>query len=291
MSGLIVLFVTAYTVLAVMGAAAIVWQVVHPRRKTFAIALAQGLPTHPTMFGLKGEEVTFNLPGNHTTPGWIIEGKRPDGPTILLLHGHRDSIYGALRFADQLARYAAYVVTFDWPAHGGCSARWMTCGKHEPAAALAVLQGLPDEIRERPVALFGYSLGGQIAIKTAAEHPRFDGVIVDGAYRRWDTPIRLRLQGMRVPVFPYVHLAGLAFWSLGLIRNFDRAGYAARIEVPLLVIHGSDDRVCPIHEGRELADAAPDSTFIRIEAGRHNRLHDHDPEGYHSALSSFFDRL
>lgn len=291
MFGLVILFSVAYALLVLLCTAAIVLQIVRPRRKTFAVALAWGLPTQPSELGLEGEEAVFNLPGGHTSPGWIIEGEKADGPTVLVLHGHRDAACGALPFAQALSRYAAHVVVFDWPAHGGCSAKWMTCGVREPGDAVAVLDGLPDALRERPVVLFGYSLGGQIAVKTAAVHDRFAGVIIDGAYRRWDTPIRLKLKQMRVPAWPMMALVGLVFWLTGMTRRFDRAAYAQRIDKPVLVLHGSDDRICPIEEGRELAEHAPDAAFVSFEGGQHNRLLTADPKRYHAALDTFFKTI
>lgn len=292
MPGLIPLFLIAFALIALVGAAGIVLLIVRPRRKTFAIALARGLPTDPADLGLDAVEATFNLPGNHTSPGWIISGKDPKGPTVLVLHGHGDCAYGALRFVNELARYAAHLIVFDWPAHGRCTASWMTCGMREPDDVLAVLDGLPDDVRSKPLVLFGYSLGAQIAIKTAGLHPeRFAGVIADGPYRRWDTPIRERLALHRAPAWLFMPLVGTAFHTSGLLRGFDRAIYAAKITAPLLILHGSDDRVCPIEEGRQLADAAPNSTFVEIVGGRHNRLHEQDPETYHAALASFFQTI
>jgi len=161
MTGLIFLFLIAYLLIATVGSVALVLMIVRPRRKSYAFALAHGLPTDPSELGLTGEEVTFNLPGNHTTPGWIIRGKNPAGPTLLLLHGHRDFTSGAKRFLNAYAPFVAHIVLFDWPGHGGCSAPWMTCGKREPDDAIAVLDGLPDDIRNKPIVLFGYSLGGR----------------------------------------------------------------------------------------------------------------------------------
>lgn len=292
MTGLILLFLLAYLLIALIGSAAIVLLILRPRRKTYAHALAHELPTEPAELGLHAQQVTFNLPGQHTTPGWIIQGNAPNGPVVLVLHGHRDSTYGALRFVPSLVPFACQVVVFDWPGHGECSAEWMTCGKREPDDALAVLDGLPDPLRNRPAVLFGYSLGGQIAVKTAALYPdRFVGVIVDGPYRRWDTPIRLKLRRYRVPQFPFIQIVGLFFYLTGLIRNFDRIQYANRILCPLLVLHGTDDRVCPIQEGKDLADAAPNSTFVPIQGGRHNQLHQQAPQQYAGALRAFFHQL
>lgn len=289
MLGLLLLFVIAYLLIAFIGTAIIVFTIVRPRRKSYAYAVAHSLPTEPSDFERAAEEVTFNLPDNHTSPGWIITGDNPGGQAVLVLHGHRDFVHGAMRFVPMLTPHASHIVLFDWPGHGGCTAPWMTCGKREPGDAIAVLDGLPDAIRNKPITLFGYSLGGQIAVKTAGLYPdRFAGLILDGAYRRWDTPIRLKLRCHRVPAFPFIHLTGLLFGLTGLIRNFDRAQYIKRFANPTLVLHGTDDGICPIHEGKELAEAAPNSTFIEVKDGGHNRLHEQAPEQYAEALSDFF---
>lgn len=296
MIGLILLFLTAYALIALIVSSAIVFAIVRPRRRTYAFAVAHGLPLEPSELGLSGQEVTFNLPGpssgGHTTPGWVLEGSNADGPVVLILHGHRDFIHGASRFVATLAPHASYLVLFDWPGHGGCTAPWMTCGKREANDVIAVLDGLPDTIRDKPIALFGYSLGGQIAVKAAGLYPdRFAGVIIDGAYRRWDTPIHLKLQRYRVPSFPFVQLVGLFFYATNLIRNFDRVQYAKRYPGPMLVLHGTEDRICPLQEGKELADAAPNSTFVPIEGGQHNKLHEQEPEAYAQALENLFSAV
>jgi len=292
MTGLILLFLTAYLLIALIGSAAIVLMIVRPRRKTYAHAVAHDLPTDPADLGLDAHEATFNLPGNHTTPGWVITGKNPDGPSVLILHGHTDYTHGALRFVPQLAPFASHLVVFDWPGHGSNTAEWMTCGMREPHDAIAVLDGLPDELRTRPIVLFGYSLGGQIAVKTAGLYPdRFAGVIVDGPYRRWDTPIRLKLKRYSIPAFPFIQLVGLFFYAAGLIRNFDRTEYAKQYPGPLLVLHGTADRICPIEEGKDLADAAPKGTFVPIEGGQHNRLFLEDPQTYEAALHLLFTEI
>ena len=288
MLGLFLLFAAAFLVIVVLGSAGVLWAILRPRRKTFAVAVALDCPTEPAELDLSGEPATFNLPGGHTSPGWIIKGDKPGGPTVLVLHGHRDSRYGALYRAKDLAPYAGHVVVFDWPAHGDCTAKWMTCGQREPADAIAVLDGLPPELTDKPVVLFGYSLGGQIAVKTAGVYDRFAAVIADSPYRFWASPIKMRGRKLGYPVLIFLPLVAVGLRLIGSLKDFDRARYAAQIKVPLLVLHGTDDRICPHEEGRQLAEAAPRGEFVSIEGGRHIRLLTHDPAGYHGALTRVF---
>jgi len=101
----------------------------------------------------------------------------------------------------------------------------------------------------------------------------------------------MKLKRYRVPAFPFIQLTGLFFWLANLIRNFDRADYAKRFPKPILVLHGTDDRVCPIEEGKALANAAPNATFVPIEGGRHNQLHEQEPKQYAQALENFFKTI
>lgn len=296
MLGLAVLLLVAFGLIVLIGSIAILLGITRPRRKTFAVAVALGCPTEPADLGLEGEEALFSLPArgkahDHTSPGWIIKGERPNAPAALILHGHRDSRYGALYRAQTLAPFVSHCVVFDWPAHGDCTAQWMTFGRREADDVAAVADGLPPELTANGLVLFGYSLGGQIAIKAAAEHPRFAGVIADGPYRHWDSPIRARLGTFGVPAGLFVPVLGLAFRAMGWLPGFDRARYAGKLDIPLLVLHGTDDAVCPHHEGQALADAAPHGELVSFPGGGHLHLPTHDKGKYEAAVAAFFEKV
>ena len=76
---------------------------------------------------------------------------------------------------------------------------------------------------------------------------------------------------------PMTLLRGLAddlrldVWLMGYMRNlFDSRSKIDRIHSPLLFLHGSDDEVVPIAEGRQLFDAArADKRFVEIHGVGH----------------------
>jgi pimeloyl-ACP methyl ester carboxylesterase len=49
-------------------------------------------------------------------------------------------------------------------------------------------------------------------------------------------------------------------------------GHAAKLKMPLLVLHGADDRETPTTDGRVLADAWPDAEFREIPGLGHMRI-------------------
>jgi uncharacterized protein len=134
----------------------------------------------------------------------------------------------------------------------------------------AVQHVAPDRI-----VFFGWSLGSAVAIDLAL-NVEDAGLILEGA-----PASQAGLSQRRYPLFP-VHL---------LMRNlFDSRSKIDRIQSPMLFLHGSDDEVVPIAEGRQLFDAARgDKRFVEIHGGGHVNLADVDPKTFSGAIRQFLD--
>jgi hypothetical protein len=84
-------------------------------------------------------------------------------------------------------------------------------------------------------------------------------------------------------------LAFLAFFSR---YRFPCAEFLRRVNVPVLVMHGDDDHVVPLEQGRRLFDGiAGSKQFVRIRGGDHNDLTPSDPEVYWQAVDRFVASL
>lgn len=57
--------------------------------------------------------------------------------------------------------------------------------------------------------------------------------------------------------------------QLGAFTSFDVTDRLERIRLPTLVIHGSDDQVVPVANGRLLHEKLPASQYLEIEGGSH----------------------
>ena len=306
--GLLVLFAAAYGVLLALMVGGVLWQMNRPRRKTLGVSLAMGGPGDPADLEMIGREVTFNLADATGSPGWIIDGRRADGPVAVVVHGHRDSRYGSLYRAQMLLPYTSAVVVFDLPGHGDAEAGSCRMGGREARDVWAVIQGLDrDWLGGRPIVLLGYSMGAVIAVKAAAEGPDDDdapalsGLIACAPYRFWDEGLRGQMARRSLPQFPAVALVGLALsiaakldprgWGLGLAPGFDVAAWAGKVDIPTLVLHGDADRICPLSAGRAVADAAPLGRLVVIPGGTHNQLLAAGYDQVHEALAGFFADL
>jgi pimeloyl-ACP methyl ester carboxylesterase len=204
-------------------------------------------------------------------PVWDVEGDAPDGLVIVLSHGWGDSRIGGLSRAAGMAPFASRLILWDMPGHGEAPG---TCslGTREVEALLALIERVGGQ-----VALYGWSLGAGVSIAAAAQSAAVSAVIAEAPYRLAPTPARNVLQSIGMPW--RVNLP-LAMWLLGSRfgvgpnwTGFDRVAIAAKLHVPLLVIHGQQDDICPIQDGRGIvAGAKSTGTMCEVANGGHHSL-------------------
>ena len=167
-----------------------------------------------------------------------------------------------------------------------------------------------------PFALLGISQGGAACIAYAAQHPeRVSHMILYGAYARGafarENPelareYRLVAEAVRVgwgkenPAFRQLFTSrfipgGTAeqiSWFNELCRRTTTAEIAGelmrmrakmdvvhlldQVRVPTLVVHGREDNICPVTEGRLLASAIPNAQFVELDSKNHVLL-EHEP--------------
>lgn len=254
-----------------------------PPRRTYASAVARSLPGDPSELptprsfetwmarcAFRKRDIDFVV--------WDIEGDDPEAPVIICTPGWGDSRIGALPRLDALAPVASRIIAWDPPGLGE-SPGLCELGTREHRAIQCMMDQLSSEAQARGVVLYGWSLGAGVSIVGAdvlANDARIRAVIAEAPYRLPWTPARnvIRNAGM-----PWAINGPIAFGLLGVQlgvgprwRGFDRAERARRISQPLLVIHGTQDDVCPVEDGRSIAKNASHGMFMPIEGAHHNDL-------------------
>jgi pimeloyl-ACP methyl ester carboxylesterase len=293
--GLMILFAAALAVIWLSGGWLLVHAMMHPDRKTYGVVLARDGITDPKELNLLAEEVTFGMPDNTLSPGWIIEGAQLDGPTIITTHGWTNSRYGSLYKAQRLAQWASRVIVYDMRGHGDHTAKVCTVGQLEPNDLCVIM----DHVQQTPAEKFilvGSSMGAGITLHAAvndqSHHNRVVGVILDGPYRYAMQPVASHLRLKRIPSEPFCMIANamlrIMFWNF---TRYDRAQQASLLKCPLLVLHGSDDPICPASAGKAIANAATNGTYVEIAGGEHGGLPLVDEKTYHDAIDQFIQGI
>jgi pimeloyl-ACP methyl ester carboxylesterase len=297
--GLAVLLLVGLLIALVAATWYTVHMLTHPPRRTYASALARNRAGDPGELdaGPRGKHrwSAWNLRWrNLDLPVWDIEGDKPDGPVIILSHGWGDSRIGGLTRTPALAAFASRLILWDMPGHGEAPG---TCslGNYEVESLLALVDRVGS-----PAILYGWSLGAGVSIAAAArlDPARVSAVIAEAPYRLPQTPARNVLRSFGLPWRINLPLAltilGVRFGIGPKWRGFDRAELAAGLRVPLLVIHGAQDDICPVQDGRDIAQAAkgPHEMIELDDAGHHSLWTDaKSSEGCAAAVDRFLSAL
>jgi uncharacterized protein len=128
--------------------------------------------------------------------------------------------------------------------------------------------------------LYGYSLGGAVAIALAQEVDGMAGVVVESTF----TSIADLVRTMRWGWVPFVNIA--------VTQNFNSLQRIASVNEPLLFLHGTADGIVPHTMSDRLfaaARAVPDGKkrLVKIEGASHRGAMSLDPDTYGRALDEF----
>lgn len=319
--GLALLFAVAAGVLLLLGAVAMAIGLSRPPRFTYATALARRLPTSPQDLQLPAREVVVRLSDATTTPAWVIEPPTPDPAdprrgrrpphapasrplSLVITHGWGDGRHGLLPLAVRLLPHFQQVVLYDLRAHGDSTARLSRLGRVEPDDLAQVLrQTLPADDhdaapRSPDVVLMGLSMGAGISIDTAVRGPsdvrrRIAAVIAEGTSLNGTQPLIGFLQHNRIPARPLAWLTSFLLALANLPRptvpRTDRL--AARLDRPLLLLHGGRDPICPVASARRIAAASPHARLVEFDDAAHLDLVARQPERYLEAVCGLLGRL
>lgn len=186
------------------------------------------------------------LQNGDTVRTWYWQHPSPDAPAVLYLHGARWNLHGSVFRMERWMEMGFSVLAIDYRGFGA-STRLLPSEQSAYEDALAALRELarrqPDPTRRF---IFGHSLGGAIAIDLAAraQDVAVAGIVVEASF----TSIEDML-----PTTRWGHLPGA---SLFVTQRFASVRKLAAITRPLLIIHGTADRIVPHTMSDELYAAA-----------------------------------
>lgn len=228
----------------------------HPARRS--VTRAPSVPFEDENF--MGSGVTLR--------GWRVRGSGTKRGTLIYLHGIADNRAAGAGVAERFARRGFDVIAYDSRAHGESGGAACTYGYYEKEDLKRVL----DTVTVRPVVLLGASLGAAVALQTAAEDHRVEAVVAAEVFSDLSTLVR-----ERVPFFvtrQTIEKALALAERQGEFRvsEVSPIAAAARIKVPVLIIHGARDRdTNPDHSSRVFEALRAPKRLILVPNAKHNQ--------------------
>lgn len=187
--------------------------------------------------------------------------------TILYSHGNAEDLGDILPWLERLRCAGFAVFAYDYHGYGTSEGKPTERNSYRDIdAAYDYLTGQLKVPPQRIIA-HGYSVGGGPAVDLAARRP-LAGLILESSFI---TAFRVVT---RIPLSPF-----------DCFRNIDKIKKA---HVPVLVIHGSDDRVVPVSHGERLfKEAGEPKRFLRVAGADHMNLREVAGNRYEEALRDF----
>ncbi len=223
---------------------------------------------------------------------------RDGAPLQILFHGYRSvadrDFCGGMKLCLQSGCNALLV---DQRSHGRSGGRTLTLGIKERRDCLdwvryAVNRFGPDV----KIILCGVSMGAAtVLMATELSLPEnVVGITADCGYSSPKAIIQKVIRHKKLPVwlvYPFVRLGARLYGRFGL-ETGSAAGSLTGCKVPVLFIHGEDDRFVPCSMGRENYEACASEKYILTVPGAgHGMCYFGDMGAYEEAVRAFVVRV
>jgi alpha-beta hydrolase superfamily lysophospholipase len=285
-------------VLAVVEIAA--WSLVAPSRSRSHHA--EDDPAARELDGLVQPIEVRAADGARLAGGYMpAQGPTPTGRTVLLLHGFAETSRALeRRRMTALSRHGWNVAALDSRAYGQSDGPYATFGGRESSDIRIWLDRLAECVSRsgpdsgfRP-ALWGRSMGAQIAMRTAAEDARVAALVLESPLIDLAAATAAALRGRRFPMSGLLArlILGRARKLAGMPLDRPRPiDLAPRLTCPVLILHGSDDVLVSADDALRLATAFANSATCRHVAGAgHSDVVESGGEPLLSEVAAFLDK-
>ena len=174
-------------------------------------------------------------------------------------------------------------------SHGNSGGEYFTYGFHERKDVSQLIDFLEKYHKEESqhIAVMGISAGGAIAISSSAYDNRIKALITISAFADLNKTIV-----KQVPWLP-------SFWRKRAIANAEEIAkfniaeispikQIAKVNCPILIVHGRVDKYIPFADGKKLYDAAKgEKYFYAVEGANHSTVLDKGGEALQNRIVDF----
>jgi fermentation-respiration switch protein FrsA (DUF1100 family) len=205
----------------------------------------------PSDAGLSGvREVVLQTPDGERLIAWY-KPAAPGKPTLLYFHGNAGTLSDR---ADRIKRFSDGGYGVFMPSYRGYSG---STGSPSETAIIADAHLAYDHLRgmgiaERAIVVYGESLGSGVAVQLAADRT-VGAVVLDAPYTSLPDVGKL--------LYPYLPVQTF------MVDRFESRKHILKVRAPILIMHGTDDRVVPIALGKALFEAAPQPKEMAVLQG------------------------
>ena len=256
----------------------------------------------PSAAGFPQEDVEIDVE-NGKAPAWLVRSLDDNGTWAIMVHGRGAQRTETIRGLGAARRAGLTSLLISYRNDG--EAPYASDGRYglgltewhdvEAAIRYALENGARD------VVLFGWSMGGAIALQAAdrsslSRHIR--ALVLDGPVVNWVEVLAHHARLNRIPAqvgrlgqWLISNAAGRTLTGLAApldLRSMDWVSRAEEIRTPVLIVHSERDEFVPVGPSADLAEKNPDLvTFARFPQGGHTREYNVDPARWEDTVAGW----
>jgi len=244
----------------------------------------------PSDYGLPCREIEMETEDGIALKGWLIRSEESRG-VIICLHGYpanKSDILPAVAFL-----YPDFSLLLpDFRAHGESGGRITHFGMKEFLDVEAAVRFVREDesLKGSRIGVWGYSLGGAVAIIASSRCRDIDALVTDSAFANFPEMVTTYYKNMG----PLKNLFSILARLLGrillkgdFIRNSPEYSIEG-INAPILIIHSREDDFVPYSHAERLYEKAPEPKEIFVAEGIHTGLDRAFTEEYRDKVRNFF---
>lgn len=241
----------------------------------------------PDDFGLNFEEITLKTSDNLQLSGWFIPNKNTD-KTVILLHGYpadKGNILPSLAFLAQHYN----LLLFDFRYLGQSEGKYSTAGANETKDLAAAIEWLKHRGINN-IGIWGFSLGGAVALMTANQHPEVKAVVSESSYANLNLMASslYRLPSLNQPLAWLTRMWGILLLRIDII-NISPAKHAQNLRLPILIIHSRNDKIIPFSHALQIQNALRHNSKAQFWF-ENDLTHGQLNKNYQQKITKFFQR-
>ena len=223
------------------------------------------------------DDVTIE--GRGPMRGWYLARDARARGVVLVVHGWGSDAGRSSGLARSLLDEGLAVLLIDLPGHGrsGPAPSYDVPHMLDDIGAARRWLSSREEVRDRRPGLIGISFGGVGAYAAASRDPSWAALALLAAPMGPLEASGLYLQAKGVPAA----LRSTMLRSIGRVLALDGRGYRgveclANVHSPVLIVHGTDDRVVPLSHAQALASSpsAGEREVHWVQGGGHDLTDD-----------------
>ena len=213
----------------------------------------------PADVGLDFVDVEIPVARGSSMTAWWLPSGSPDSRSAVLiyLHGNDGNLARELRRLQALQRYGLPILAVDYRGYGRSTGPFPSEVRvYDDAVAawdqLVRVRG----IAPRRIVIYGHSLGAAVAAELALRRGPACGIVLESAFTSVADMARLE--------YPWIPA------DLLVNQRFDALRKIARVELPIVLVHGTADREVPFAMSARLYDAAHSpKRLVTVEGAGH----------------------